>query len=91
MGAVFRQPVVKTEAAALAREALQNESELALVDDHLIPALDRVGEGYEVLRQTEQCWANNAIHLTASSGGRLIYGIFNREMEDFEIGPGKGQ
>ena len=28
---------------------------------------------------------------TASSGGRLIYGIFNREMEDFEIGPGKGQ
>ena len=50
-----------------------------------------VGEGYEVLRQTEQCWANNAIHLTASSGGRLIYGIFNREMEDFEIGPGKGQ
>ena len=49
-----------------------------------------VGEGYEVLRQTEQCWANNAIHLTASSGGRLIYGIFNREMEDFEIGPGKG-
>ena len=50
-----------------------------------------VGEGYKVLRQTEQCWANNAIHLTASSGGRLIYGIFNREMEDFEIGPGKGQ
>ena len=50
-----------------------------------------VGEGYEVLRQTEQCWANNAIHLTASSGGRLIYGIFNREMEDFEIGPGMGQ
>ena len=49
-----------------------------------------VGEGYEVLRQTEQCWVNNAIHLTASSGGRLIYGIFNREMEDFEIGPGKG-
>ena len=38
---------LKTEAAALAREALQNESELALVDDHLIPALDRVGEGYE--------------------------------------------
>ena len=50
-----------------------------------------VGEGYEVLRQTEQCWANNAIHLTASSGGRLIYGIFNREMEDFEIGLGMGQ
>ena len=50
-----------------------------------------VGEGYEVLRQTEQCWVNNAIHLTASSGGRLIYGVFNREMEDFAIGPGKGQ
>lgn len=38
---------LKAEAAALAREALQTESELSLVDGHLIPALDRVGEGYE--------------------------------------------
>ena len=35
------------EAAALAREVLQTESELSLVEGHLIPALDKVGEGYE--------------------------------------------
>lgn len=41
---------LKAEAAALAKEALQTESELALVDGRLIPALDRVGEGYEAGR-----------------------------------------
>ena len=38
---------LKAEAAALAKEALRTETELSLVDGHLIPALDRVGEGYE--------------------------------------------
>lgn len=38
---------LKAEAAALAKEALQSETELSLVDGHLIPALDKVGEGYE--------------------------------------------
>ena len=38
---------LKAEAAALAKEALQTETELSLVDGHLIPALDKVGEGYE--------------------------------------------
>ncbi|MBE7009541.1 MAG: homocysteine methyltransferase, partial [Ruminococcaceae bacterium] len=33
--------------AALAKEALKTETEITLVDGHLIPALDRVGEGYE--------------------------------------------
>ncbi len=38
---------LKTEAAALARTELETEDELAIVDGHLIPALDKVGEGYE--------------------------------------------
>ena len=38
---------LKTEAGKLAKEALSTESELALVEGHLIPALDKVGEGYE--------------------------------------------
>ena len=41
---------LRAEAAALAREALQTEDELSIVDSHLIPALDRVGEGYEAGR-----------------------------------------
>lgn len=38
---------LKTEAGKLARAALSTESELSLVEGHLIPALDKVGEGYE--------------------------------------------
>lgn len=38
---------LKKEAARLAREALASEDELHLVETRLIPALDRVGEGYE--------------------------------------------
>lgn len=38
---------LKSEAKALARQALQTEDELALVEKTLIPALDRVGEDYE--------------------------------------------
>ena len=41
---------LKAEAAALTREALQTQDELAVVDGQLIPALDRVGEGYEAGR-----------------------------------------
>jgi 5-methyltetrahydrofolate--homocysteine methyltransferase len=41
---------LRAEAAALAREALTREDELSLVDAHLIPALDAVGEGYEAGR-----------------------------------------
>ena len=41
---------LKAEAAALAKEARQTETELSLVDGHLIPALDKVGEGYEAGR-----------------------------------------
>ncbi|MBO4914237.1 MAG: homocysteine S-methyltransferase family protein, partial [Oscillospiraceae bacterium] len=38
---------LRAEAASLAREALASRTELELVDGYLIPALDRVGEGYE--------------------------------------------
>ena len=38
---------LKADAGRLAAEALETESELSLVESHLIPALDRVGEGYE--------------------------------------------
>ncbi len=41
---------LKAEAAALAKEALLTETELSIVDGRLIPALDRVGEGYEAGR-----------------------------------------
>ena len=38
---------LKADAGRLSAEALQTESELSLVENHLIPALDRVGEDYE--------------------------------------------
>ena len=38
---------LKSEAAELAKDALKQESELSIVDNRLIPALDRVGEDYE--------------------------------------------
>ena len=38
---------LKAEAGKLAREALEREDELALVEKRLIPALDRVGTDYE--------------------------------------------
>lgn len=38
---------LRSEAGKLAKKALVQVSELALVEQHLIPALDRVGEGYE--------------------------------------------
>ena len=37
---------LRSDAARLAKLALESENELALVEKHLIPALDRVGEGY---------------------------------------------
>ena len=38
---------LKADAGRLAKQALEAESELDLVEHHLIPALDRVGEDYE--------------------------------------------
>ena len=44
-----------------------------------------IGEGYEVLNQVEQCWINQAIHLVNTTHGKLIYGVFNNEMENFRL------
>lgn len=44
-----------------------------------------IGEGYEVLNQVEQCWINQAIHIINTTHGKLIYGVFNNEMEKFRI------
>lgn len=41
---------LKADAAKLAKAALETGDELSLVEKRLIPALDRVGEGYEVGR-----------------------------------------
>lgn len=41
---------LKADAGRLAKEALKKENELSLVECHLIPALDRVGEDYEAGR-----------------------------------------
>lgn len=38
---------LRVEAGKLAKAALREETELQLVENHLIPALDRVGEAYE--------------------------------------------
>lgn len=38
---------LRADAGRLAKAALEQEDELALVEQHLIPALDKVGEGYE--------------------------------------------
>lgn len=44
-----------------------------------------IGEGEEVLNQVEQCWINNAIHVDATTYGKVIYGIFNNEIEEFMV------
>ena len=44
-----------------------------------------IGSGDEVLHQKEQCWVNRAIHLVNTTGGKVIYGIFNGSMRDFAI------
>lgn len=44
-----------------------------------------IGEGYEVLNQVEQCWVNQAIHVVSTTHNKLIYGVFNNEMENFHI------
>ncbi len=44
-----------------------------------------IGEGYEVLNQVEQCWINRAIHLVNTTHGKLVYGVFNNEMEHFRL------
>lgn len=44
-----------------------------------------IGEGYEVLKQVEQCWVNQAIHIVNIAHNKLIYGIFNNTMDVFNV------
>ncbi len=44
-----------------------------------------LGVGYEVLRQVEECWINQAIHFVNTTHGKVIYGLFNNPMDDFCI------
>lgn len=44
-----------------------------------------IGEGKEVLQQTEQCWINNAIHLNVTTHGKTIFGVFNNPMKEYVI------
>ena len=44
-----------------------------------------IGTGLEVLQQTEQCWINQGIHIVNTTHQKLIYGVFNNPMENFEI------
>lgn len=44
-----------------------------------------VGTGTEVLRQVEQCWINQAIHIINTTHQKLIYGVFNNPMTNFEV------
>lgn len=44
-----------------------------------------IGNGTEILNQVEECWINNAIHITATTHGKTIFGIFNHDMKEFEI------
>ena len=43
-----------------------------------------IGEGFEVLKQVEQCWINQAIHVVSTTHGKLIYGVFNNTMSSFD-------
>ncbi|WP_341274134.1 ABC transporter ATP-binding protein [Clostridium beijerinckii] len=44
-----------------------------------------IGEGTDVLNQTEQCWINNAIHLAVSTMGKTIFGVFNNSIEEYTV------
>jgi len=44
-----------------------------------------IGTGLEVLQQIEQCWINQAIHVVNTTHQKLIYGLFNNPMENFEV------
>ena len=44
-----------------------------------------IGNGTDVLKQVEECWINNAIHVNSTTHGKVIYGIFNQPMETFQV------
>lgn len=44
-----------------------------------------IGNGLEVLKQVEECWLNNIIHIVASTNGKVIFGVFNQLMENYSV------
>lgn len=52
-------------------------------DDYFITV--GIGEGEEVMVQTEQCWAHNIIHLNNTEKGKIIFGLFNQKIEELRI------
>lgn len=49
-----------------------------------------IGEGEDVLAQVEQCWINNAIHVNVTTRGKVIFGVFNNEITEFDVECAKG-
>lgn len=44
-----------------------------------------IGNGIEVLNQIEECWINNVIHVSATTMGKTIFGVFNNSFEEYEV------
>lgn len=44
-----------------------------------------IGNGMEVLNQIEECWINNVIHVSATTMGKTIFGIFNNSIEEYSV------
>lgn len=66
---------LKADAARLAEAALASTSELALVEEHLIPALDRVGAAYEAGR------AFLPQLLASAQAAQAVFGILRERLE----------
>ncbi len=67
---------LKGDAARLTREALANSSSLILVEEHLIPALDRVGADYEAGR------AFLPQLLSAAQAAQAVFAVIQEGMGD---------
>ena len=74
---------LKGDAAALAREALVNQSGLDLVESCLIPALDKVGTEYEAGR------AFLPQLLAAAQAAQAVFAVIKENMGESEVRKGK--
>ena len=44
-----------------------------------------IGNGTDVLKQVEECWINNIIHVISTTHGKVIFGLFNQPMNTFNV------
>lgn len=44
-----------------------------------------IGRGTDVLLQQEECWINQAIHVSETTHGKTIFGIFNNAFENYSV------